>query len=118
MRNAGIVAGLLGIALNTLKINEPKLLVPSLVAFVAALVASAIACNPAGGATSASVSDVLDDVKEGHSSDAWIAASLHCAVVGRSCLNAWKSTRIKWATGAFVAGLLMFLLPLLAFYIG
>lgn len=112
MRNAGLVAGLLGLALNTLKLGEPHLLVPSLVAFTISLIFAALACNPTGGATSASVHDVLDDIGAGHSSDAWLAASIHCAIVGRSSLNNWKAKRIRWATAAFCIGLVLLLLPL------
>lgn len=111
MRNAGLVAGLLGLAINTIKISYPQLLIPSLVAFTASLIIAALACNPTGGATSASVADVIDDVADGHTSDAWMAASVHCAIVGRNALNNWKADRIRWATYAFCIGLALFLVP-------
>lgn len=111
MRNAGLVAGLLGLAINTIKIEYPASLIPSLVAFTASLVLAALACNPTGGATSASVADVIDDITAGHPSEAWIAASVHCAIVGRNALNNWKADRIRWATYAFCAGLGLFLVP-------
>jgi hypothetical protein len=111
MRNAGLVAGLLGLAINTIQIGYPQWLIPSLVAFTASLMLAAFACNPTGGATTASVQDVLDDVTSGHSSDAWIAASISCAIAGRSAMNNWKAERIRWATYAFCAGLSLFLVP-------
>jgi hypothetical protein len=97
MRNAGLIAGLLGLAMNTLHMGQPKLLIPSLVAFIVSLMFAA---------------DAISDIGAGHSSDAWISASLHCAVVGRDAVNNWKAKRIRWATYALCAGLVLFLLPI------
>ena len=112
MRNAGLIGGLLGLAMNTLKMGEPRLLIPSLVAFIVSLMFAAVACSPTGSAATASVEDAISDIGAGHSSDAWIAASLHCAVVGRDAVNNWKAKRIRWATYALCAGLVLFLLPI------
>lgn len=117
MRNAGLVAGLLGVAMNALTLQKVIYLVPALITFIASLILSAVACNPTAGATTASVHDLLDDVTEGHSSDAWVAASIHCAIVGRTSLNDWKAARIRWATWAFCIALLCFLIPLWGLYI-
>lgn len=116
MRNAGLVAGLLGLVMNSFKNVDARLLVPSLVAFILSLIFSVIACNPTGGATSASVDDVIDDIRKGHTSDFWIAASLHLAVVGRMCLNNWKADRIRWSTTLFCAGLIFLALPVLGLF--
>jgi hypothetical protein len=114
MRNAGLVAGLLGLAINAVHVGHPWLLIPSLIAFVVSLVLAAIACNPTGGATTASVQDLLDDITSGHANDAWIAASISCAVAGRNVTNNWKAERIRWATYAFCAGLILFVVPVIA----
>jgi hypothetical protein len=117
LRNAGLVAGLLGIGINAFRIDTPALLVPSLILFTASMFFGAIACNPAAGATSASVQDLLDDITAGHTSDAWVAASIHLAIVGRTCGNEWKAQRIRWSTAAFCLGLLAFLLPISWLYL-
>lgn len=116
MRNAGLVAGLLGLSLNTLKVDTPKLLIPPLLAFVVSLIFAALACAPAGGATTATVRDLLEDIGKGHAKDSWIAARVHCAIVGRASLNNWKASRIRWSTCAFCLGLFLFLLPILALF--
>lgn len=116
MRNAGLVAGLLGLSLNTLKVDTPKLLIPSLMAFIISLIFAAIACAPAGGATTATVCDLLDDIGNGRAKDSWIAASVHCAIVGRGSLNNWKASKIRWSTRAFCLGLFLFALPMLALF--
>jgi len=116
MRNAGLVAGLLGVVMNTLKVVDPRFLAPSLGAFVLSLICAAIACNPTGGATSASVDDVVDDIRKGHASDFWIAGSLHLAIVGRTCLNNWKADRIRWSTTLFCIGLALLVLPVFGLF--
>lgn len=116
MRNAGLVAGLIGIAINTLKIPVPELLFPSLICFVISLALAALACNPAPTSTPTSVEDLLEDISAGHRTVPWMAASLHIAITGRGAVNTWKAARIRWATGTFCAGLLLFLLPVAIFY--
>jgi hypothetical protein len=111
MRNAGLVAGLIGLAINIIKIDYPAALVPSLAAFMFSLILAALACNPTGASATASVQDVLEDVTNGHSSDAWMAASLTCAIAGRNAMNNWKADRIRWSTYAFCAGIVAFALP-------
>ena len=113
MRNAGLVAGLGGIVMNSsFQMGNKWFIVPSLVAFIASLILAAWACSPTDGATSASIKDVLEDVSQGHPLDEWLAGSLHCASVGRAYLNTWKGARIQWATTTFCLGLLLLLLPI------
>ncbi len=105
------ISGVLGVAINAWHVANPYLLMPALIAFASASVLAAIACNPAADAAIASVRDLLDDIGKGHANDAWLAASIHCAVEGKSCLNRWKARRIRWATSAFCLGLVLSFFP-------
>lgn len=119
MRNAGIVGGLLGITFNFVKPAgavgldswTATLLIPSLVALLVSLIFAAHAHQPAGHASSATVSDLLDDIAAGKGSQAYLAASLHLAIVGRGCLNDWKARHLTISTYSFVVGLMLLLVP-------
>jgi hypothetical protein len=114
IKSAGLIAGLLGLAINTLRVGEPTAFAPALIAFVVSLLFAAVACSPTANAASAGVNDLLDDITDGKHKDAFVAASIHCAIAGCSAVNDWKARRIRWSTTAFVIGLCLLLLPIIA----
>lgn len=116
LRNASIIAGLLGLGLGTLKLTAPAMLLPSLALFTLSMAMASIACNPTVGATSASVKDLLDDIAESHMYANWdrnalVAGSIHCAITGKEWVCEWKANRIRASTLAFVGALFFFALP-------
>jgi hypothetical protein len=113
IQSVGILTGLLGFGITSLKLGSEVLMAPSLVCGILSIIVAALTGSPSGSATSASVADVLDDITGGHDGDAWTTASLHCAIKGRESFNNWKATRIRWATCLLTGGLIWLVLVLL-----
>jgi hypothetical protein len=105
VQSTGVVTGLLGFGITSLQLSHIGWTIPTFVLGVASIILAAVACSPSASPTSASVADLLDDITEGHKTDAWIAASLHCAIRGRDVTNNWKAARIRWATWILAIGL-------------
>jgi hypothetical protein len=114
MRISVTVAALLVAAVRALEVKMTAWLIASFLCFLFAVILCAIARRPTIQATPGSVREVLGFVedfriRDRFQTEALLAVSLHCAVVGIQPQIRWKAEQLSRATLLFVVGIVLLL---------
>lgn len=105
----GLAVAAAGASLVLLDKHDLKFwgILPAITAFALSMHLSLRARLPGVRPSSMAVKDFMEREENTQFRDAWVAASLHCAICGIRIINSWKTHSLAYAARLLIAGVLL-----------